>query len=259
MRDFDGEMEGLQVRWRLENVDSPEWGAQNGVSRPWILPASRWEDGLWPPLRSGQVHSVPGYLEQHGVHRHTGSHNLKSSWISAANMYFPFGLLEGGRAMLAAFLASQVDDRVRSVESTELEWAATGDLSPSVLLGEEGGSRGSGQTSPDLAFLVNGGMGLVLVENSRPPVHGPPRDAHAGGLLVARRGRAAQRPAARRGQARGRLPGTGQAKPASASREKASETVEFETPSARAMARCESPASNLRRCISLILRMDSLL
>jgi len=53
--------------------------------------------------------------------------------------------------------------------------------------------------------------------------------------------------------------GSGQERPASPSREKASETVEFETPIARAMARCESPASNLRRKISLILRMDSLL
>ena len=53
--------------------------------------------------------------------------------------------------------------------------------------------------------------------------------------------------------------GSGQESPASPSREKASETVEFETPIARATARCESPASHLRRRISLIFRMDSLL
>jgi hypothetical protein len=33
------------------------------------------------------------------------------------------------------------------------------------LLGEVGGSRGAGQTSPDVAFLVNGGRGLVLTES----------------------------------------------------------------------------------------------
>jgi ABC-type multidrug transport system ATPase subunit len=40
---------------------------------------------------------------------------------------------------------------------------------------------------------------------------------------------------------------------------KTPETVEFETPTARATARPESPASCLSRRISLILHMDSLL
>ena len=110
-------------------------------------------------------HSVPAYLQQRRVQRHTGSHNLKSSWVSGVNTYFPFGRSQSGRALIAAFLASHVDDRVRSVDSIELEWAGEGELSPSVLLGEGGGSRGSGQTSPDLAFPVNGGAGLLLVEN----------------------------------------------------------------------------------------------
>ena len=38
-------------------------------------------------------------------------------------------------------------------------------MHPSRLLGETGGSRGAGQTSPDLGLIVNGGRGLVLVEN----------------------------------------------------------------------------------------------
>ena len=46
-----------------------------------------------------------------------------------------------------------------------MEYAECGKLHPSVLLGEGGGSRGAGQTSPDLALLVNEGQGLVLVEN----------------------------------------------------------------------------------------------
>ena len=40
-----------------------------------------------------------------------------------------------------------------------------GELSPPQLLGEQGGRRGANQTSPDLGLLVNGGRGLVLVEN----------------------------------------------------------------------------------------------
>src|SRR5665647_1298327 len=158
-------MADMQVRWRERNIDDQEHGFQNGVSRPWILPASRWEDGLWPPLRSEGRWPVSDYLKAHDVHRHTGSHNLKSSWVSGVNLYFPFGQSEGGRKLLATYLAARVDERIRSVDSIELEYAEPGDLSPSRLLGEEGGSRGSGQTSPDIAFLVNEGAGLLLVEN----------------------------------------------------------------------------------------------
>ena len=50
-------------------------------------------------------------------------------------------------------------------DSVELEYAEDGDLSPLILLGEEGGSRGSGQTSPDIAVLVNNRTGLLLIEN----------------------------------------------------------------------------------------------
>jgi len=162
---FDRDMEDMQVRWRERNIEVQAHSFQNGLSRPWILPASRWEDGLWPPLRSGDRWPVVDYLRAHDVSRHTGSHNLKSSWVSGANLYFPFGQSEGGRRLLATYLASRVDERVRSVDSIELEYAETGDLSPSRLLGEEGGSRGSGQTSPDIAFLINAGAGLLLVEN----------------------------------------------------------------------------------------------
>jgi len=165
MHEFEQEMADLQVRWRGKNIDTTEEGFQNGVSRPWILPRARWEDGLWPGLRSGEKWSFADYLKVHDISRHTGSHNLKSSWVSGVNLYFPFGQSIDGRKMLAAFLASGVDKRVRSVESVELEYAEEGDLSPELLLGEQGGNRGSGQTSPDIALLVNGGKGLLLVEN----------------------------------------------------------------------------------------------
>lgn len=47
----------------------------------------------------------------------------------------------------------------------ELEYAEEGALHPAQLLGETGGSRGKGQTSPDIAFLVNGESGIVLTES----------------------------------------------------------------------------------------------
>lgn len=67
MRDFDREMAALQVRWRELHVDTPEQGFQNGLTRPWILPSKRWEDGLWPGIRSGTASSVADYLAAHDV------------------------------------------------------------------------------------------------------------------------------------------------------------------------------------------------
>lgn len=165
MRDFNKYLGELQVSWRADNIASLEQGSQNGVQRPWILPAALWEQGLWAELRSDGKWPVSTYLEKNQVQRHAGSHNLKSSWISGVNFYFPFGQSTHGRDMLAGFLRQHVDERIHDVQSVELEYAEEGELSPAVLLGEGGGSRGSGQTSPDIGILVNGGKGLLLVEN----------------------------------------------------------------------------------------------
>jgi hypothetical protein len=165
MRGFDAEMTERQVRWRREHVSTDEPGVQNGVTYPWLLPRWAWQESLWPPLRGDGPGSLRAYLTASRVRPHSGVHNLKSSWVSGVNLYFPFGWSEGGRSLLAGFLRERVDARIRSVESLDLEWAGDRELSPRTLLGETGGTRGSGQTSPDIALRVNGGEGLVLVEN----------------------------------------------------------------------------------------------
>jgi hypothetical protein len=104
-------------------------------------------------------------LANEQVGKHTGAHNLKSSWVACANLYFPFGVTAEDRHLLAGFLSSIVSDQIRTVDRVELEYAEEGALHPAALLGETGGSRGAGQTSPDLAFLVNGGDGIVLTES----------------------------------------------------------------------------------------------
>lgn len=67
--------------------------------------------------------------------------------------------------MLARFLKKQVSPEIESVDQIELEYAESGELRPSRLLGEPEGIRGANQTSPDVAFIVNGGKGLILTEN----------------------------------------------------------------------------------------------
>jgi len=165
VKNFDRWMTDHQTAWRKTNIISQEHGQQNGKRYPWILPRDLWEEGLWPGIRSGTKNSLPQYLADHAVQKHGGVHNLKSSWMQCANLYFPFGGSPEGRSILSRFLHEHLSDQVQTRDSLELEYAEEGKLHPSALLGETGGSRGSGQTSPDLGLLVNGGRGLILLEN----------------------------------------------------------------------------------------------
>lgn len=166
---FDQRLERQQIKWRDAHVSTREPGTHAGHPRPWILPdkpATAWEEGLWPGIRSGTASAVQDYLDENKVQKHTGANNLKSSWVLCANMYFPFRETKTGKALLAGFLRDHVASEIASVDAVELEFAAEEDnLGPAKLLGEAGGSRGSGQTSPDVAFIVNGGRGIVLTES----------------------------------------------------------------------------------------------
>lgn len=162
-RSFDRWMADYQVAWRRRHVADQRHGTQNGLSRPWILPVNLWEQGLWPGIRD----SLPAYLDAHDVQKHLGVHNLKSSWMLCANLYFPFGRPEG-REILASFLRQYVSPRIEAVEAVELEYEEKPPLDPQTLLGEpQGGQRGAKQTSPDVAFVVRTatGKGLMLTEN----------------------------------------------------------------------------------------------
>jgi len=79
-----------------------------------------------------------------------------------ANLYFPFG---EDKQLLSGFLNKSVSDKISTVDRIELEYSEGGELNPAELLGEPQGTRGANQTSPDVAFIVNGGRGLVLTEN----------------------------------------------------------------------------------------------
>jgi hypothetical protein len=166
MMSFDSAMAKHQSAWRVENILGSERGTQNGKQYDWILPKERWEEGLWAGIRGDGDTSLAAYLTKNKIQKHTGVNNLKSSWVLCANLYFPFGVTERARALLSDFLRAHVDSSIKSVDRIELEYAEDeGPLHPAQLLGEEGGSRGTGQTSPDIAFIVNGCAGLILTEN----------------------------------------------------------------------------------------------
>lgn len=163
MSDFNKSVEDHQVAWRQEHIRDQRHGVQNDKVRPWILPAELWEQGLWPGIRD----SLPAYLKARKIEKHRGVHNLKSSWMLCANLYFAFGR-DDGRSVLAGFLKQHVSSRIEAVDAVELEHEEGAPLDPRTLLGEPaGGQRGANQTSPDVAFLVRTGRGkgLLLTEN----------------------------------------------------------------------------------------------
>lgn len=154
-----------QSEWRQRLVPSLPVGSWRGKPYPWIVPRKLWEEGLWPGIRANTINSLSDYLDEAGVQKHSGVHNLKSSWVLCASLYFPFRTESRDRDLLASFFNRHVAPQIETLDRLELEYAEDGELSPQSLLGETGGSRGSGQTSPDLGLLVNGGRGLVLVES----------------------------------------------------------------------------------------------
>lgn len=163
MTKFEKHIQQHQIKWRAKYIINQEYGKQNKVKGPWILPKHLWEEGLWPGIRSDSEHSLPDYLGKNDIDKHTGVHNLKSSWVLCANLYFPF---QRDGDMLAGFLKENVCSRIKSVDKIELEYAEEPPLDPITLLGEpDSGKRGKNQTSPDVAFIINGGKGLMLTEN----------------------------------------------------------------------------------------------
>ena len=163
---FDRMMNEAQTAWRDRCVDTREQGRQNGKQYPWILPRDRWEDGLWPGIRSGSEDGLQAYIDETGIQKHLGVNNLKSSWVHCANLYFAH---RRDTDLLRRFLTERIDRRIVAIERLELEYAEECPLDPTTLLGEPSqGKRGANQTSPDVAFVVTlkgDGRGLILTEN----------------------------------------------------------------------------------------------
>ena len=140
------------------------WVSRNGKERGWILPEKSWAEGLWPGIRPGEENDLEAYLNESGVKKHQGVHNLKSSWVLCANLYFAH---RADTVAIGGFLSARLGEDIVGVEALELEWAEKPPLDPACLLGEFGGVRGANQTSPDVAFVVRlrgGGRGLILTE-----------------------------------------------------------------------------------------------
>lgn len=165
MKNFSVLQRKEMENWRMTNFQSQEPGKQNGKVYQHILPIEEWPANLWPGIRK----ELLSYLIENQIQHHTGVHNLLSSWILCANLYFPLRINPLMRDLMTKFLKTKISDQITDITDVELEFAFHSDheLHPSRLLGEAGGKRGSSQTSPDVAFKVKtkNGTGIILVES----------------------------------------------------------------------------------------------
>jgi hypothetical protein len=166
MKDFDSHTREHQITWRRNNLKNQIPGEHNKVKYPFILPRAIWQEGLWLGIQAGSSQPLTTYLKDNNIDHHTGVHNLRSSWVLCANLYFPF---RQDMELMAGFLRQYVSPNIAEVTGIELEYAADSPYDPKTLLGEPDGSRGKNQTSPDVAFIfksTDGSEGIVLTENT---------------------------------------------------------------------------------------------
>lgn len=169
MSSFKFAQQSHQESWRKTNLPSIKGnGRQNGGEYFHVLPFEQHKHNFYPQIQKDLLDPVTGYLVKNNIKPHTGIHNLLSSWVVCANMYWPFNNLEGF-ALLAKFLSIQTCYDIASITCLELEYEEEGILKPAALLGEDAkGMRGSGQTSPDLAvkFITSKNKrGILLIES----------------------------------------------------------------------------------------------
>lgn len=167
MGQFREAMLEQQLKWRKINLPwITENGIQNGRKYEHILPRKNKIENFYPPIRSGLFEDGVGYIEKNKIQPHTGIHNLLSSWVLCANLYWPFRNADGFK-ILGEYLSYYTGIDIYKIEAMELEYEEEA-LSPQEVLGEDVGIRGSGQTSPDLAIKFstkNAQSGILLIES----------------------------------------------------------------------------------------------
>ena len=164
MSKFNKDQREIQTIWREKHIVNRIKGTQNKKNYAHILPKYIWTESLWSDIRT----TLPQFIEQKKIQPHSGVNNLLSSWVVTANLYFPLIHDTSLKEIMLEFIKQKISTEIQDITDITLEFAfPVGDrLHPSNLLGEMDGSRGSGQTSPDVAFLVKtkNGEGVILTE-----------------------------------------------------------------------------------------------
>jgi hypothetical protein len=163
-REFTKQAVERQVQWHRQfSRDSVNPAPRS----PSLLPAERWEENLWPGIRSTSADPLSSCLQTANGNRPRTEElrDLKSSWILCANLYFPF---RHERELFLHFFRRHLAPDIAAVESVECCYADPVVCDPSKVLGEPAAYSGlQGPTLPDLGIhirLQSGGKGLVLTD-----------------------------------------------------------------------------------------------
>ena len=173
MDGFRADLEQGLLQWRQNQgsavCQEPYHWVWRGksVSTDLAFPKEHWTDNYWPRIREDVAARLAG-----GVLGHDWNNHLASSWAACINLYLPFAKQPCDFAVLASFLREHdFAPGLSRLTHCEIEYAAPDDdpLHPRHLLGEQGGSRGKGQTSPDLALFGNldDGRPVVVLTESK--------------------------------------------------------------------------------------------
>jgi hypothetical protein len=148
-----------QITWRKGNILSTELGCHCGKKYEHIIPSECWRETLWYEIRG----ELPKYLSKNNIQSHRDTNNLLSSWILSANLYYIVNINSSFKKLMLGFLQQHISEKITNIVEVELEFAFNGELSPKEILGEQGGKRGFGQTSPDVAFIIDKGNGKGII------------------------------------------------------------------------------------------------
>ena len=129
-----------QMKWRSNGLpDLTALGTHRQKEYRHLLPKDDWLRGLFRPIQE----PLKKYISDERIQPHSHKHNLLSSWMLCANLYFPFRGNKDGLRLLSAFLASKLRIDKWEIEGLELEYSAEPPLDPGTLLGETRGRRGA--------------------------------------------------------------------------------------------------------------------
>jgi hypothetical protein len=157
--DFRKEQIKLQKEWKQKQNDiSKENGWYNKKQAEHIIPESEWIMTIWKPLRQ----KLANYLRDENLDKHTGAHDLLSSWVLCSNLYFGTFINEDFKELFRQFIEKKISIKIEKIDTIYLEFVPSERSKPN-LLGEPGGIK---QTTPDVAIIFSSSKekGLILVE-----------------------------------------------------------------------------------------------
>lgn len=140
MQEFDKRMREQQARYKTVTLGITAQGKWRGKEYPHILPEDKWDLNLWDGIRK----EAQFYFNDNNIGWHKDKHNLLSSQIMCANIFFP---LKQHLDVLKPWLSNHFHD-VGNVVDLDFEYI--GPKGKNYF--NENGGRGQNRTSSDVSI-----------------------------------------------------------------------------------------------------------